>query len=426
MNIVEEVKKIPIKTVIELRIKTQGIDALCPFHNDNKMGSFKISNSKNIYKCFACGASGDGISFISKYDNISYLEAAYQIAYELELITESEYKAKKIHRKVDAAEKVDVIKNSDELAELQSDDMINLIYQIIANHPLSEKDEKYLREERLFTDEDLRIGKYFTMPSERETFKAINAALKLKGLKKDVLIGVPGFYLEGKKYRFASVAGIGIPIYGQDRKIVGIQVRTKAKKGESSRYLWISSAFANGKDDKKLGCGSGAPLGVIYPAEIKTNQILITEGNFKAVKYANHFGTICVTVQGVNSYEGIEFLLNSVRNKFFKNEFVELLVGYDADTLGNLNVFKASIGLVQKLLTVDKNISYLAWDEEDGKGLDDLIVLGNEGTIKKIPAGKYQHLYIGAVKELQKEDPELIHDKDLLTMTLKEKILWRD
>src|SRR4051812_2929406 len=59
-----------------LKLKKEGSDyvALCPFH-DEKTPSFKISPSKNIYKCFGCGKSGDAISFLMEYEKISYLDA---------------------------------------------------------------------------------------------------------------------------------------------------------------------------------------------------------------------------------------------------------------------------------------------------------------------------------------------------------------
>ena len=60
-----------IKSYISLDEKNKG---LCPFHNDHTP-SFSVHKEKQIYKCFSCGESGNVITFVQKYNNISFLEA---------------------------------------------------------------------------------------------------------------------------------------------------------------------------------------------------------------------------------------------------------------------------------------------------------------------------------------------------------------
>lgn len=52
---------------------------ICPFHND-KNPSMSVSKEKQIYKCFSCGASGNVLTFVQKYENISFMEAVKKIA----------------------------------------------------------------------------------------------------------------------------------------------------------------------------------------------------------------------------------------------------------------------------------------------------------------------------------------------------------
>jgi hypothetical protein len=49
-------------------------DGLCPFHDDRSLGSFKVNDGKGLYKCFACGASGDVIDFVMKRAGRSFIE----------------------------------------------------------------------------------------------------------------------------------------------------------------------------------------------------------------------------------------------------------------------------------------------------------------------------------------------------------------
>lgn len=47
---------------------------LCPFHSE-KTPSFTVSDSKQIFHCFGCGAGGDAITFVMRRENLDFVEA---------------------------------------------------------------------------------------------------------------------------------------------------------------------------------------------------------------------------------------------------------------------------------------------------------------------------------------------------------------
>ena len=47
---------------------------ICPFHADRNP-SMCVSPTKQIFKCFSCGEAGNVISFLEKYEHMSYPEA---------------------------------------------------------------------------------------------------------------------------------------------------------------------------------------------------------------------------------------------------------------------------------------------------------------------------------------------------------------
>jgi DNA primase len=71
-----------------VKLKKRGANylGLCPFHNE-KTPSFTVSPSKEIYKCFGCGRSGNTISFIMEHEKYSYVEALRWLAnkYNIEI-----------------------------------------------------------------------------------------------------------------------------------------------------------------------------------------------------------------------------------------------------------------------------------------------------------------------------------------------------
>lgn len=52
---------------------------LCPFHGE-KTPSFVVSEQKQIFTCFGCGASGDVIEFTKRYYNLDFQEAVEKLA----------------------------------------------------------------------------------------------------------------------------------------------------------------------------------------------------------------------------------------------------------------------------------------------------------------------------------------------------------
>ena len=54
---------------------------VCPFHNE-KTPSFVVSETKQIFTCFGCGASGDVIKYTQRYYNLDFNEAVDKLAGE--------------------------------------------------------------------------------------------------------------------------------------------------------------------------------------------------------------------------------------------------------------------------------------------------------------------------------------------------------
>lgn len=64
---------------VELKHNGSNYKACCPFHNE-KTPSFMVSDTKQIFKCFGCGKSGDVIQFIEFIENVDFVEAVKILA----------------------------------------------------------------------------------------------------------------------------------------------------------------------------------------------------------------------------------------------------------------------------------------------------------------------------------------------------------
>ena len=67
-----------VSDYITLKRRGANLIGLCPFHNE-KTGSFTVSPSKGIYKCFGCGASGHAIKFVMEIEQCSFVDAVKQL-----------------------------------------------------------------------------------------------------------------------------------------------------------------------------------------------------------------------------------------------------------------------------------------------------------------------------------------------------------
>ena len=64
---------------VNLKRRGANLIGLCPFHNE-KTGSFNVSPSKGIFKCFGCSKAGNAIGFIMEIEQCSYVEALKTVA----------------------------------------------------------------------------------------------------------------------------------------------------------------------------------------------------------------------------------------------------------------------------------------------------------------------------------------------------------
>ena len=90
-----------ISSYIKLEKKGNDYWSRCPFHNE-KTSSFSVSENKQFFHCFGCGAHGNAIGFIMEHSNKTYPEAIETIANNLGMEiprdkeANKEYEARKI------------------------------------------------------------------------------------------------------------------------------------------------------------------------------------------------------------------------------------------------------------------------------------------------------------------------------------------
>lgn len=68
-----------VDSYVKLKRAGKNHSACCPFHNE-KSASFTVSQDKQFYHCFGCGAHGNVISFAMEYLKVEFVDAIEEVA----------------------------------------------------------------------------------------------------------------------------------------------------------------------------------------------------------------------------------------------------------------------------------------------------------------------------------------------------------
>ena len=81
----EEIDRIKRDTDLAALVRSRGIElgkhgnghlkGLCPFHKDTDNPNFIVTPGKGLWHCMACGAAGNAIQFVQKFDGVSFRHA---------------------------------------------------------------------------------------------------------------------------------------------------------------------------------------------------------------------------------------------------------------------------------------------------------------------------------------------------------------
>ena len=212
-----------ISSFVKLKKRGSNYLGLCPFHNE-KTPSFTVSPSKEIYKCFGCGRSGNSISFLMEHEKYSYVEALRWLA-------------NKYNVEIEETETSPEIKQQQLLAD--SLYAINNFAQKYFTDVLFNTDEgqdvglSYLKE-RGFREEIIRKFQLGFNPSARNSFakEALASQFNLDYLQKSGLVTIRD-EKPADNYRGRII----FPVHNQSGKVLGFGARLIKNNDKAPKYI---------------------------------------------------------------------------------------------------------------------------------------------------------------------------------------------
>lgn len=236
-----------VSDYVTLRKRGANLIGLCPFHNE-KTGSFTVSPSKGIYKCFGCGVSGNAVGFVMAMEQCSFADAIKQLGkkYHIE-VPERQMTAEEQQRQ-DDRESMFVVNDfankwfQEQLWETEEGQAIGL---------------SYFRERGLRDD----IIRKYQLGYSPEKGSPLAAALKKKGFSERFIlndvdtkigVGVVGKSEDGRIYdRFRD--RVMFPIFTVSGKPVAFAGRILKKKDNVGKYVNSPDSLIYSKTNELYG-----------------------------------------------------------------------------------------------------------------------------------------------------------------------------
>ncbi len=270
-----------ISSYIPLTQKGKNYFGVCPFHEDHSP-SMSVSEEKQIYKCFSCGATGNVFTFVENYLNISFIEAVELIANKLGISISTTMIKKK------------------ETKFKEEYDLMNFVLKFYQNNLNTQEGEKaiaYLKKRGLLEDtiKDFSIG----LSLDKNMLYTI---LKKKNYQEKMLEDL-GLVNCGKNELYDVFQNrIMFPIHNLDGQVVGFTARCYLKE-ETPKYLNTKETYIFKKGNILFNYHRAKE------AIRLLKEVIVVEGNMDAIRlYSNGIKNVIALMGTSLTKEQIEAL----------------------------------------------------------------------------------------------------------------------
>jgi len=245
-----------ISSYVPLTQKGKNYFGVCPFHEDHSP-SMSVSEEKQIYKCFSCGATGNVFTFIENFLNISFGEAVSIIAEKAGITIKNDLIPKKESKYKD---------------EFDLMDFTMKFYQNNLNSQDGEKAIKYLDERGLgeSTRKDFDIG----LSLDKNVLYGI---LNKKGYNDKLLVDLGLINKSGLNVYETFQNRIMFPIHNLDGNVVGFTARCYLEN-ITPKYINTKETYIFKKGNILFNYHRAKDI-----IRLK-KQVVIVEGNMDAIR----------------------------------------------------------------------------------------------------------------------------------------------
>ncbi|MEE0741724.1 MAG: DNA primase [Emergencia sp.] len=339
-----------IGRTVSLKRAGSNYKGVCPFHNE-KTPSFVVSEQKQIFTCFGCGATGDVIEYVKRYYNLDFSEAVEKLAAEYGVTLERQ----------STSDSRDVYYRANKLAA-------NFFYRAFTEK--ANKGYAYMKRRNISPP----VLKKFGIGYADEQWDSLYRYLKSQGVEKKVMLEL-GLISEskGKCYdRFRN--RVIFPIINTSGKVIGFGGRAIDPE-DNPKYLNSPESKVFQKKNNLYGLNTSRQhVG-------KEGFIILVEGYMDTI--ALYQGGVC------NVAASLGTALTENQARLIKRYTREVVLSYDADSAGRA----AALRGLEILRKEDCKVKVL--HVTDGKDPDEYIKKNGKSAFlglidRALPYGDYR------------------------------------
>lgn len=302
---------------LKLNHKSNNFWAVCPFHEDSNP-SLSVSQDKQIYKCFACGAHGNVFTFLQNYKNIDFYDALKEAA------TIAKINLKDFDLEVATNKKIAL----HPIKELNNLAVIFYQYQLTTEE--GKKAIEYLKNRNIAETNinDFALG---YAPHNNQLIEY----LELQGYNQvDIIEAGLAKVNNEDKVKDMFLNRITFPIIDLEGNCLGFSARNYLGQAKDN-FKYINTPET--EVFKK-----GHILYNLYNAKkavtVNTNNIYIVEGYMDVISLTNQNINNCVALMGTNLTKQQMMLLGKITNN--------IVIFLDGDEAGKNAAYKIAINLL--------------------------------------------------------------------------------
>ena len=307
-----------ISSYVPVTLKGKDYKCVCPFHDDHSP-SMSISTSKQIYKCFSCGAAGNVFTFVQNYENVSFIEAVKIVA-------------EKIGYQISGILKQETVLRYQKEYDLM--ELVNKYYENNINTRNGLQAKEYLNNRGL-SDEDISKFRIGLALDEATTLKNI---LEKKGYTIKVLedLGLVNV-ADGNAYDVFR-GRITFPLYDTEGHVIGYSARIY--RGEQvAKYINTKETYLYKKGNYLYN------YHLAKDEAKRSKKLIIVEGQMDAIRlYINGVKNVVALMGTALTKEQVELI---------KRLRCTVILGLDGDEAGKTATLKNGEILVQNNIKVE-------------------------------------------------------------------------
>ncbi len=336
-----------ISDYVVIKKKGKDYQGLCPFHEE-KTPSFTVSQNKQLYYCFGCGAGGNVFKFLMELNKSSFAEIVLELAqrYQVPIKTLEAEDKQELQRQLSEKEQLY------EVMAVASNFYQYVLFQEQGNIAL-----EYLQKKRNFNEETIKNFKLGYAPQGWETLYHYLVEIKHYSLELVIKAGLIKNRKTGEGYYDQFRERLMIPICDVQGRVIAFGGRSLGD--ELPKYLNSPETILFDKSKTLFALDKAKNI------ISKEDKVVVVEGYFDAIALHS------VGISNVVASLGTALTKQQIHHLARYTDSKQIILNFDTDKAG-IEATKRAINEIENLV-YSEQVNLRVIQLPEGKDADEFV-----------------------------------------------------